>query len=214
MSQFNITSQTKPLIEFLKKNRQNQRFLKSVEIIATLVLIAFFSIFAILPTAKTISALLGDIESKKILVKSMRGKINQVVLAQDNFSQIQGKYFLIESSLPTSQRFYNAANQLQLSANYANLNTDSLSFALDTKTPTANLNLLSYSTSLSPVGDFLSLVNLVENIEKNRRVSYINSISLMPYTPPKNRGEDQIAVDPNATNISLNINFFYWPNGN
>ena len=57
-------------------------------------------------------------------------------------------------------------------------------------------------------------LDLVENIEKNRRTNYINSISLMPYTPPKNRGEDQITVDPNATNISLNINFFYWPNGN
>lgn len=209
MSKFNLTSQVKPLIKYLKKKQENDRFLKSVEIIATLLLIIFFSVFAILPTAKTISALLGEIESKKVLVKSMRSKINQVVMAQDSFSKIQAKYLLVESSLPTSQRFFNAATQLQLAGAYAQIPISDVSFGLDNNQIVTADQSNHFMADLALTGNFLSMIDLVKNIEDNRRLNQISSVRFSPY---KTKNKNPVLDQTQATNLSVGINFFYWPN--
>jgi hypothetical protein len=67
----NIFSKINPLISYLSKQRENNKFVKSIEISATFILISFFTFFAIKPTLLTISRLVGDIKAKEILVKVM-----------------------------------------------------------------------------------------------------------------------------------------------
>ncbi|HEX7542661.1 MAG TPA: hypothetical protein VF385_01090, partial [Patescibacteria group bacterium] len=108
----NIFSKISPLLSYLSKQRENKKFVRSIEISGTFILISFFTFFAIKPTLLTISKLVGDIKAKELLVKQLKSKINDVIISQDLFSQVQEKYALVESSLPTSPRFYQAASQI------------------------------------------------------------------------------------------------------
>jgi len=101
------------ILEYINKQRQNAKFVQSFEIGITFFLSSFFLFFAIKPTSNTISTLMGDIKSKQALVKQMRTKINNVIQAQDVFSQIQTNYQLIDACLPDNPRFTQGLAQIK-----------------------------------------------------------------------------------------------------
>jgi len=89
--QSNISKLT-PLFDFLKKQREIEKNRKVFELSITFAIISIFLFFAIRPTFLTISTLVGDIKSKELLTSKMKIKIDQIITAQDNFSQVQEKY--------------------------------------------------------------------------------------------------------------------------
>lgn len=208
MIQDTIISQAKPLLEYLKKRQEDQKFLKSIEIAFTFTAISFFLIFAIKPTATTISALVGDIKSKQILVKEMHSKINNIVIAQDNFSKVQEKYRVVESSLPDSQRYYYSANQLRLSAQLSQINLDKLSFNIEDKP--INPNLKYYSVSISQNSDFTSTVDFITKLQDSRRLLDLHPINLAV----KISKDKESTPSASSINFSLNSRLYYWQQNN
>lgn len=212
-----IISKTKPLLEYIKKRQEDKKFIRSVEVTATFFTIAFFLIFAIKPTATTISALIGEINSKQILVKDMRRKINSLVIAQDNYSTIQGRYSIIESSLPDSPHFYHSANQLRLSARESQLDLNSFSFSLndqkesDSKnnSPKAlnNSQLKSYSAPISQSTDFINALVYLSRLQDSRRLIDLLPISIINKIDKNKEGTP-------SSNLTLNFSakLFYWQN--
>jgi hypothetical protein len=214
MIQDTIVSQTKPLLEYLKKRQEDKKFLKSIEIAFTFIVVSFFLIFAIKPTATTISALIGEIKSKQILVKEMRAKINNIVIAQDNFSKVQERYTVVESSLPGSPRYYYSANQLRLSSQLSQINLDKLSFNVeentDKKDKPINPNLESYSVSISQNSDFTSIVDFITRLQDSRRLLDINPINLSL----KLSKDKESSPSASGVNFGLNSRLYFWQPNN
>ena len=216
MIQDTIISQAKPLLEYLKKRREDQKFLKSTEIAFTFTAISFFLIFAIKPTATTISALVGDIKSKQILVKEMHSKINNVVIAQDNFSKVQEKYRVVESGLPDSQRYYYTANQLRLSAQLSQINLDKLSFNVEKdsenlkKDKPINSNLKSYSVSVNQNSDFTSIINFITKLQDSRRLLDLHPLNLAV----KISKDKESTPSASSINFGLSSRLYYWQPNN
>ncbi len=186
-----LSSQATPLLEYIQKKRENQKIVKSVEIGATFFLISFFVLFAIKPTFLTISALIGDINSKKLLSTQLKTKINDVIVAQDLFSQVQERYSLVESSLPLNPRFYHANSQIISLANNRQISFPKINYVIkDQNYFTTNLNA---STS------YQSAVALFSDLLQNRRLINIDGITFSV-------NEDQ----PGQINIVLPLKVYFW----
>lgn len=190
-----ITSQINPLFTYLQKQRENQRVARLIELSSTLFLISFFILFAIKPTILTISKLVGDIKSKELMTKELKGKIDDVIAAQDLFSQVQEKYQLIESSLPTSPGFYQANFQI-------------ISLSQAKQIPLEKINYLVkesdtfYTTSVSTASSYSTALSFLSDLLRNRRL-----IGLDNFTFSVDKEETQ--------NQKINFNFplkiYYWP---
>ncbi|MFA4826903.1 MAG: hypothetical protein WC596_01455 [Candidatus Shapirobacteria bacterium] len=209
-----FTNTNQLLINYLHRQRDNQKFSKSIELVATLFLIIFFVFVAIRPTFLTISSLVGEIKAKDQLVKKMKTKINNIIQAQENFSQVQPKYELIEASLPTRYRFFYAATQIQKNTNRSGASgTDELAFNLksDSQTPTSLIsdsNLTYFSTGLNVNGQLSSVADFVTKLLGNRRVLSIESITLG--TKNKSSSADAQPVDGSNLNLNLETKLYYW----
>lgn len=207
-----LSSTTQPLLQYLRKQKENQRFQKSIELGGTLALITFFLFFAIRPTILTISALIGEIKSKELLSTSMRQKINQTIQAQDLFSQIQERYLVINSALPDKPRYAHAAHQLTSLATQQLLSYDRISLSNEAKTnqpASKNIpkNLSEFYSETSFSGSFESAVNLLTRLQNNRRLFSLDSIR---FSPKEVSNLDSGSSPPTEINLSFSIAFPYW----
>ncbi len=209
-----IISRTAPLIEYLKAKRENQRLAKTVEIATTLVFISFFIVVAIKPTMSAISALLGEIKSKEILSKSMKTKITQVMKAQDQFSQIQERYLVVNSALPDSPEYVQASTQILGAAQESQVLIDKLQFEVDSnkstdqKTP-VNTNLKDYTSNFGVYSNFNSGVKFLSTLYQNRRLFKIIDVYISPQKDKTNKD-----TDPNKLIFRYNIDLFHWQQNN
>jgi len=173
-----LYSSTRPLFEYLKKQKENQKFIRKVEIASTFSLITFFLVFAIRPTFLTISSLLGEIKAKETSTKLMKAKINNLILAQDNFAQVQERYQIINSSLPDKNSFSTLYDQLQSSARQSTFSLETLNFSLNQKEAIPSFDAAKkYQVSLTSPTPFTSFVNFVDIISQNRRLIDISNLS-------------------------------------
>lgn len=189
-----ISSQISPLFAYLQKQRDNQKVIRLLEIGGTFFLISFFIFFAIKPTFLTISALLGDIKAKELLSKELKTKINDVIMAEDLFSQVQERYYLVESSLPSNPRFFQANSQIvSLSQNHQ-IFLDKVDYLVqDSDT---------FSTNISTASSYLSAISLVSDILNNRRL-----MGLDGFTFSTNKDNNGRAID-----INLPLKIYFWQN--
>lgn len=206
----NLVSQVQPLIDFLKKQQENEKFYKSLENIATIVLITFFLVFALRPTALTISALVGEIKSKEILQKQMKQKINDVIQAQDTFSQVQERYLVVNSSLPDSPRYATIVSQLQSLATAAGFSFDQVNFNLRQDDQTGALN--SYTIQVSSSLPFTSATSLLEQISRLRRLLKLDQVSFSPVEATSEPSSSSAIPVSGSVNLNLSSKVFYWQN--
>lgn len=205
----NQFSRVKPLYEYLKKQRENYRFIRSVEISATFVLVSFFLVFAVRPTVLTISSLWGDIQAKQVLKTQLKTRIDNVVKAQDVFSQVQERYQIINDSLPDRPQYSQAAQQIQQTGNNSGLNVDSFDYIVQTddKNPIAPY-VKNYQISLNLNGSFSSAVQMISNLLQNRRLINISSISIGI------SGSGDIAAPTGIPSGNINTifdsSYYYW----
>jgi Tfp pilus assembly protein PilO len=205
----NQISRIKPLYDYLKKQRENYRFMRSLEISATFILITFFLFFAIRPTVIIISTLWGDIQSKQLLRSQLKTKINNVILAQDLFSQVQEKYQIVNTSLPDRPSFYETAQQLQQTGNNSALNINSFDYNLQTgEKDLLSPNLKTYQISIDVNGSFASATKLITELLANRRLINISSISI----GPSGLANPDVPVTVPAGSISTSFvsGYYYW----
>lgn len=208
MDQSSIFSKTRPLFEYVKKQRENRKFVESIELGTTFLLISFFLLFAIKPTVAIILSLIGENKAKQISVKQMRSKINNIILAQDNFSKIQEKYQVIQSSLPDSSGFSNAVTQIKSVAQQSSINISKINFDFSEQdTNKNNPNISSYSISFSSRSQFVSTVNFLNRLLKNRRLMDITKIDL---NNSRQEITSNLPASNNEINFNLSTNIFYW----
>lgn len=69
-------------------------------LVASLLLVAFFLVFALSPTANTILALQKKIADQKKTVLALDTKISNLIIAQQNFSQVESLIPVLETALP------------------------------------------------------------------------------------------------------------------
>ncbi|MBU1117612.1 hypothetical protein KKD37_01475 [Patescibacteria group bacterium] len=188
-----IYSRLNPLLGYLQKQKENQKLIKMIELGSTFFLISFFTFFAIKPTFLTISTLLGDIKSKELLNTQLKKKINDVIAAQDLFSQVQERYYLVESSLPQNPRFYQATSQILATAQTHQIMVNKLDFFVQD-----NGN---FSTNVSTSSSYLSAISFVSDILNNRRLIGLDSFTFSLGKSPQDQKVD--------VNIPLKV--YYWP---
>lgn len=70
-------------------------------IIASLILVTVFLLFALSPTVNTIVGLLRRIEDQKAVLVALDQKINDLILAQETYNNFQPQVPLLESALPS-----------------------------------------------------------------------------------------------------------------
>lgn len=188
-----IASSLNPLFSYLQKQRENQRFIKLLEIGFTFLFISFFTFFAIKPTVTAISVLLGEIKSKQFLTKELKGKINNIIIAQDLFSQVQERYSLVESSLPITPGLYGANSQIVASANNHQIYLDKMNYIFD------NTNF--FTTNISTSSSYFSSTSLITDILQNRRLIEIDTFTISQSKDNSSQG----------LNLSLPLKIYYWP---
>lgn len=206
----NQVSRLKPLYEYLKKQQENYRFIRSVEISATFVLISFFLFFAIRPTALTIASLWGDIQSKQLLKNNMKTQIDNIVKAQDLFSQVQERYQIVDNSLPDRPQFAQVAQQIQQTGNNSGLSINSFNYNLQTDDKNSIAPYVKYyQVSLNLNGSFSTVTKLVSDLLQNRRLININSISI-GLSNPAAIGTTAVNVSTGTITTNFNSSYYYW----
>lgn len=184
-------SQFSPLFEYLNKQKEVEKNRHIFELSVTFALISFFLFFAIRPTILTISNLVGDIKAKELLSSKMKIKINQVITAQDNFAEVQEKYFLVEEALPVSPNFTGAYNQIDSNSYKSSINLDKLSFV---ESPDGY-----FSTQISTSSSFASSLGLIDSLLSSRRLIDIPQVT---FSQDKQDAQGQIS-------FILPINIFF-----
>lgn len=203
-------SRAKPLFDYIKKQQENRKFIKSIEIGATFILITFFLLFALRPTIITISALKGDIESKKILKEELRNKINKVITAQDLFSQVQERYQVVNSSLPDKPNYYESSAIIQQIGQKYGVSAESMAFNLDAGEVKEDPGIQAYNVSVGVNGPFTNALSFATEILKNRRTDYISALNFVNATEINNSSASPSATAGGVSTRFSTI-FYYWP---
>jgi hypothetical protein len=201
------SARVKQLSDFLKKQQENKKFMRRFEIGVTFLLISFFLFFAIKPTAQTISSLVGEIKSKEITNTQMKEKINDLMIAQEAYSLAQGRYQIIESSLPSRPNFYQAFNQIKetLDGSGTSYNAGSFDLAKIDDKSESDPNIKTYSISLNIKNPFTNSLKIITGLLNNRRLINISEISFRNDT-----NDNKEANSQNTLITNFIATFFYW----
>lgn len=200
--------QLQPMYSFIRKQAENEKFLRYLEIGGTFTLIAIFLFFAIMPTMTTISSLLGEIKSKENFIEKANKKITNIIKSQENYSQMQEKYSLIEESFPSQSRFYISASNIATLFKNSSLEIDQLNLNLDNKNTqeeNAGQFFKTYQIDISGIGTYSTVMDMLNKISNNRRLLNVSNVQI-----------NQIETKNNEFNsknikISLSNDLFFLP---
>jgi len=206
-------SQLQPLYRYVRQQAENKKFMKYLEIGATFALIAMFLFFAIQPTASAISKLIGEINSKQLLISQSKAKINSILIAQAAYSDAQEKYQIIASGLPDNPRFYQAANNFYSMANLSSVDIKNINFVLNDSSDSSSTNSQKNSSAsntfalyFSGVASYPQSLDLIKKILQNRRLVDITNIQINQIDSKTSEKE---SLPSNQINLSLSSNLFY-----
>jgi Tfp pilus assembly protein PilO len=202
MKPIDLTINSNELFSFLDKKREDRYFYRLIEITITVVVITLFLVFAVRPSVLTISALIGEIKTKEEVSTQMRKKINNVVIAQEVYAQIQEKYQLVESALPESPQYAQLTEQIVSAGAYSQSPVTNISFDINTKS--ANTLPLSFSQT----SGFLNSINFLDKLNKNRRIFQINNLGFGQDA----KADSQSGQESSVVTTSYSLNSFYLKN--
>jgi len=186
--------QLRPMYSYIRKQAENEKFIKYFEVSATFTLIAIFLFFAIMPTITTISSLIGEIKSKEAFIKKVDLKINNIIKAQESYSQVQEKYYLIDDSFPSLANYYKGTTNLATIFKESSLDIDQISLNISENKDKNPQFFKSYQVNIVGEGQYSSVLEMVKKMLSNRRLINTSSIRL-----------NQLESDKNNQNMSKNI---------
>lgn len=161
----------KYLAEMSQVYTQREDIRMFVELVLTLGAIFVFTIFAIRPTLKTIGGLSQQISSKKETIATMDQKIENIQIAQKNFSDESGRLALLEQAVPENPDNTKYFKQIELLAKESGANIFSMNME---QSPIKGTELSaegekSINYSLTANGSFESVTSFLSKIESMRR---------------------------------------------
>lgn len=186
--------QLRPMYSYIRKQAENEKFLKYLEVGATFFLIAIFLFFAIMPTITTISSLIGEIKSKETQIDKMTSKISNIIKAQENYAKVQDQYSLIEDSFPSLPRYYNGATNLATAFRDSSVGINQVSFNLDDSSA-VNSFFKTYQIDISGQGSYSSIMAMVQKLFNNRRLIETTDIQF-----------GQIDTNTDTGSVIINVN--------
>lgn len=197
--------QLRPMYDYIRKQAEKETFLKYLEIGGTFSLITIFLFFAIMPTATTISSLVGDIKSKEAFITKVDLKVANILKAQESYAQVQEKYYLVEDTFPSLAHYYDGVSNLAVIFKDSSLDIKQIGLNIGEDKNSTNDFFKTYQISVNGEGQYSSVIELIKKMFSNRRL--INTTSIQLNQLPK---EQQI----NSKNIkvSLSNNLYYLPN--
>lgn len=201
--------QLRPMYSYIRKQAENEKLLKYLEIGGTFSLVAIFLFFAIMPTMATISSLMGDIKSKEAFIKKVDLKITKVLQAQEVYSQVQQDYPLIEDSFPSLPQYYKGTSNLATIFRDSSLNINQINLSLEENKNQNKQFFKSYQININGEGQYSSVVEMVKKILSNRRLIDTTSIQL-------NQANSNNSNQTGSTNIKVNFssNLYFLPENN
>lgn len=200
--------QLQPMYDFIRKQAENEKTLRYLEIGGTFTLITIFLFFAIMPTMTTIFSLLGEIKSKESFIEKVDNKIKNIIQAQKVYAQVQEKYSLVEESFPSQPQYYNGASNLATLFRDSSLDISNIGFNLTDKTiqeKNSDQFFKSYQINLIGEGQYSAIIEMIKKMSNNRRLSNTSNIQI-----------NQIKTDINKTGsnkveFSLSSDLFFLP---
>ncbi len=189
--------QLRPMYSYIRKQAENQKFLKYLEVGGTFTLIAIFLFFAILPTMTTVFSLLGDIKSKEIYIKKVNAKISTIIKAQSTYAQVQENFSLVEDSFPSQPRYHNGASNLATLFRDSFLDINQINFILKDKSRESKDNSFgSYQVNISGEGQYSDILNITKNMLNNRRLINASNIQINQLEADKNKtGSNKVKIN-------------------
>jgi Tfp pilus assembly protein PilO len=170
--------------------------------------IAFFSFFAIRPTAVTITSLLKELEEKRVIDQKLQTKIKTLSTANVNYSAVSNSLKLLDDALPPEASLPQIIYQLEYLVQQGNLTILSLAFDpvsvlgknLEPNTAEAKAaQPQQLNFSITVYGNFDDSTSFLKKMESLRRILVIHSFSFTGRQSEK------------TVNLSLSGAIFYLP---
>jgi len=199
--------QLRPMYSYIRKQAENEKTLKYLEIGGTFTLVAIFLFFAIMPTMTTIFSLLGEIKSKEAFIQKVDAKIANIIVAQKTYAQIQESYPIIEESFPSQPQYYNGASNLATIFNESSLKINQMSFSLENKpiTEKSSQFFKSYQINVNGEGQYSAILDMVKKMVNNRRLINTSNIQISQIKTSENE------TNPNKIKITLGSDLYFLP---
>lgn len=176
------------IVNIYKQRKDLKMFL---EVILSLITIAFFAIFALRPTLLTIAELVKDIEAKKQTVSKMDTKISNLQKAQDIMIQEEAKISLLRTAIPDkpSPEIFvrqieglvakHSVNILGMSIGEAVLVGEEKVQRKKTEVTELPLGAGSLSFSVSVTGNYQSIISFLSDLENLRMPVKIDAVNIV-----------------------------------
>lgn len=168
----------------------------SFVLIASLLTISFFGIFAIKPTFATIATLLKEIKNKKELNQKLQAKITALNKAENTYAQITPKLKIINNALPKHPEFTRLEQEIEYLIYKNNLLLASGDFSgftvVGEKEPEkkkeeedidGTLKRLSFNLVIA--GEYNDLKNFLKDLENLDRIILVETTSFLKNTDIK-----------------------------
>jgi Tfp pilus assembly protein PilO len=171
----------------------------------TLFTIAFFGIFAILPTFKTIAQLTKKIKDEQLVTDKLEKKILALDKAQEVYAQVVDEMVLLDQVLPEKVEFERLAWQIQWLAvdNQVKINNGRFGgFPVKNRAATNNSEVKPIEIELSLIGQYSNIRKFAAELGKIDRLILIKQITIN-----RKSGEKQ----SNKVTASIKAQAYYLP---
>ncbi|MFC1627297.1 type 4a pilus biogenesis protein PilO [Patescibacteria group bacterium] len=170
----------------------------------TIFAVAFFMIFAILPTFKTIAALNREIEDTELVDSKLQKKIVSLNRAEEEFGRLVDDLKKIEQVLPKDEGFERLAWQIHWLAKENNVTITAGSFGefgvLGNKIITTEATELTMEMSLT--GDYPDIKRFLEVLSKFDRLIKINEVTITKKKVGSQEGSITVNIEMMAYNLA------------
>lgn len=201
--------QLRPMYSYIKKQAENEKFLKYLEISGTFTLVAILLFFAIMPTMTAIFSLIGEIKSKETFIEKVNFKIANIIKAQDAYSQVQEKYYLIEDSFPFLAQYYNGTSNLATILRDSSLNINQISLNLNEDPTKGSQPIKSYQIDIGGEGQYSSIIEMLKKTLNNRRMIDIKDIQFR-----QANSDETNQTGSNNIKINFSSDLYFLPTSN
>lgn len=196
----------------VRTQMQRKEVLVSTNIILTLLTISFFAVFAIRPTALTISKLWREIKDKKTVETQLEMKISDLAETQSALALLKEDLVLLDNAIPPNMDFSRFARTIEYLASTHGLLITSNSYSnielwLSAERASASATeIKTHSFLLKLRGSFSDIRSFIAELEQLNRLISITSVSIQPAKNQERRGLFDL-------NIGIDSNIYSFPEG-
>jgi len=173
----------------------------------TIFAIAFFLIFAILPTFKTIASLNREIKDTELINSQLQKKIVSLNKAEEVYAEAGASLSKIDNVLPETESFERLAWQIYWLANKNNLEVNSGNFG--------EFGLIGFSQDKNKAqelvlemtvgGEYRQIKQWLTDLEKFDRLIEIKELTI---------NKKRLRSEGGVINATITVSAYYLPNGN